>query len=230
MDKNTFLTPRVIIGAILIVLGGLFLLDNYDIIYFELPDFIFEWQMIFIIIGLILLASTRDKTAGLIFLAIGLFNYYPELWPLILVFIGLSILFRKSSLHGCCGKKGVDGSTSTKNIDDIIEDISVFGGGTKVFHSDNFKGGRIVAIFGGSEIRLTECQLAEGNNVLEITALFGGSTILVPRDWSVNIDITPIFGGFGDKRMKDPNQAYDNSKTLTISGVVIFGGGEIKSF
>ncbi|MBU1102015.1 MAG: cell wall-active antibiotics response protein [Bacteroidetes bacterium] len=230
MDKNSLLSTRVVIGAILIVLGGLFLLDNYDIIYFELPDFIFEWQMIFIIIGLILLSSTRDKTAGLIFLAIGLFNYYPELWPLILVIIGLSILFKKKTWSGHFGRKGSEGTTDKGSIDDFIEDVSVFGGGSKVFHSDNFKGGRIVAIFGGSEIRLTECQLAEGDNVLEITALFGGSTILVPRDWNVNIDVTPIFGGFGDKRIKDPNLAYDKSKRLTIRGVVIFGGGEIKSF
>ena len=229
MGKNTLSSPRVILGIILIVLGGLFLMDNYGIFYFELPDFLFHWQMIFIIIGLVILITAHNKTAGVIFLAIGLLNYLPELWPLILVAVGFAIIYRRGGYRRSTAH-GSDETNPNNTIDETINDISIFGGGTKVFHSDNFKGGNIVAIFGGSEIRLTECKLAEGENVLELTALFGGSTILVPRDWNVRIDILPVFGGFGDKRIKDPNLVFDNSRTLMIKGIVLFGGGEIKSF
>lgn len=219
----------MVIGIIFIIFGGLFLLDNYDIIYFELPHFLFQWQMIFIIIGTVLFVTSQNKTAGVIFLAIGLFNYFPELWPLVLILIGLAILYRRSTKKSFLGQN-FSFSSARGTVEEEFEDISVFGGGTKTYYSDSFKGGRVVSIFGGSEIRLTECKLAEGDNILEITALFGGNTLLVPRDWNVQIDVMPIFGGFSDKRLKDPNLVFDGSRKLLIKGVVIFGGGEIKSY
>ena len=230
MNKNSFLNPRIIMGIIFIVLGTLFLLDNYDLIYFELPDFIFHWQVIFIIIGIVLLVTAQNKTAGIIILAIGLFNFYPELWPLIFVFIGLAIIYRRSLGSKIFTKHFHAKVNAGESTDEDFEDISVFGGGTRNYYSDNFKGGRVVSIFGGSEIRLTDSKLAEGDNYLEITALFGGNTILVPRDWNVQIDVMPIFGGFSDKRLKDPNMVYDKSRKLIVKGIVIFGGGELKSF
>lgn len=230
MNKNTYLNPRVVIGIIFILLGSLFLLDNYDIIFFEVPDFLFDWQMIFIIIGTILILTARNKTAGVIFLAIGLFNYYPELWPVIIILIGLAIMHRRNIKRKFFTKTlGLEINHTTSSEDDF-EDISIFGGGTRNYHSENFRGGRVISIFGGSEIRLTESKLAEGENFLEITALFGGNTILVPRDWNVEIDVMPIFGGFSDKRLKDPNLVYDSSRKLLIRGIVIFGGGELKSY
>jgi len=40
--------------------------------------------------------------------------------------------------------------------------------------------------------------------------------------------LVPIFGGFSDKRIKDPNRVYEEDKLLLIKGLVLFGGGEIK--
>jgi predicted membrane protein len=115
------------------------------------------------------------------------------------------------------------------NLNDYVESINVFGGGHKIINTDNFKGGSIVSIFGGAEIDLTNAKLAEGNNVIEITAVFGGSTIIVPPDWKVDVDVLAIFGGFGDKRTKYPNKTYEEGKLLTVKGFVLFGGGEVKT-
>ena len=76
---------------------------------------------------------------------------------------------------------------------------------------------------------MNNCKLADGDNVLEIIAIFGGTTLIVPNDWRVNLDILPIFGGFGDKRIKDPNKTFLEGRSLIIKGVVLFGGGEIKT-
>ena len=67
----------------------------------------------------------------------------------------------------------------------MIDDVSIFGGGTKIISSDNFKGGNITAIFGGSEINLTGCKLANGDQVIDVLMIFGGSTIIVPKEWNV---------------------------------------------
>jgi len=216
---------RVIIGLILIILGGLFVLRNYDIVIFPY-DYI-TWEYFFILIGILFLTLSRNKTAGTIFIAIGLFNLYPELWPLLFVLIGLLIIFgRKGSLRIHNKDNQPEGK---RNSSDYVESVSIFGGGNKVIISDNFKGGSIVSIFGGSEINLTNSKLAEGENEIDITAIFGGSTLMVPADWKIEVDVLPIFGGFGDKRVKDPNKSFVEDRTLVIKGVVLFGGGEVKT-
>jgi predicted membrane protein len=113
---------------------------------------------------------------------------------------------------------------------DIIDDVAIFGGGTKIITSENFKGGNITAVFGGSEIILKGCKLAEGTNSIDILAVFGGTTIIVPNDWNIVMNVTSIFGGFSNKSVKDPSAAIDTSKTLIIKGLVVFGGGELKTY
>ncbi len=218
---------RVIIGALLILFGALFLLDNYNIFYF--PIDVFNWQYFFIGLGLLLLLISKNKTAGTILLAIGLFNLYPELWPLIFVAIGFLIIFRKGG-HFKHRVFSTSGASTSANERDVIEEVNIFGGTNKVINSDNFKGGNVVSIFGGSEINMTNCKLAEGQNELEVTFIFGGSTLIIPHDWKIELDVVAIFGGFGDKRRKDPNMVYDDKKLLIVKGFVLFGGGEIKKY
>lgn len=243
MQTNNNTTARLIAGLILIVLGGLFLLDNYGIIYFSLPNFIFQWEYILIIIGSIILATSHNKTAGIILIAIGLFSLFPEFWPLVLVGLGIYIILKRSKPKSDFINSGISGSfdqesmgsgdpnnnTSTnKSFQDSIDDVSIFGGGTKNFSSRNFTGGKLTAIFGGSDIHLENCSLAHGRNELDLFVMFGGYTIFVPQDWNVIIDLVPIFGGFSDRRIKDPNRVYEEDKVLIIKGMVLFGGGEIK--
>ncbi|TSA29858.1 MAG: hypothetical protein D4R68_01570 [Ignavibacteriales bacterium] len=216
---------RVIIGILLIILGALFVLRNYDILDF--PYEYFTWEYFFILIGLLFFFLSRNKTAGVVLMAIGLFNLVPELWPLLLVLIGLYIIFGRRG-HCRRSEEPVE-KGQPQNSNDYFESISIFGGSSKIVNSDNFKGGNIVSIFGGSEINLTNSKLAEGENNIEITAVFGGTTLIVPSDWNVELDVLPIFGGFGDKRMKDPNKKIQEGRKLLIKGIVLFGGGEIKT-
>lgn len=221
---------RVIIGILLMLIGGLFLLRNYEL--FNFPYEKITWEYFFILIGVLFFFLSRNKTAGVVFMAIGLFNLIPDLWPLLLVLIGLYIIFGR----GCCGGNRYfqsigarDSSIHQTEGKDYVESVNVFGGGNKVIHSNNFKGGNIISIFGGSDINLSNCKLAPGDNIIEITAVFGGTTIIVPYDWKIELDILPIFGGFGDKRTKDPNKTFQEGRALIIKGLVLFGGGEVKT-
>jgi predicted membrane protein len=223
---------RVIVGLVLIILGGLFFLSNYGI--YVVPDEFFAWEYFFILIGGLFLLLARNKTFGAILLGIGLFNLYPDLWPIILVLIGVYVIFGKKGKTKCFPKNisnAEEGTASFTEIDnkDFVESISIFGGGSKIVNSDNFKGGQIISIFGGSDINLNNSKLADGDNVIEVTAIFGGTTLIVPSDWKVVLDVIPIFGGFGDKRIKDPNKMFQEGRTLIIKGTVLFGGGEIKT-
>ena len=44
------------------------------------------------------------------------------------------------------------------------------------------------------------------------------------------MNVTSIFGGFSNKSVKDPSSFVDQSKTLIIKGLVVFGGGELKTY
>ena len=65
---------------------------------------------------------------------------------------------------------------------------------------------------------------------IEVFAMFGGWTLVVPPTWQVKTDVISIFGGISDKRMIGPENVRDNTQQLVVKGLVMFGGGEIKSY
>ncbi len=211
---------RLILGAIFVLVGVTLILRNLGFFDFEIPFHLVSWQVVFIGVGAIIIFSTGKVLPGTIFIAIGFLNWFPELWPLILIGIGIGVIYKKSD-----SKKNFDKSKISINK---LDDVAVFGGGNKIIESDNFEGGETVAVFGGSEIDLSTCKLAEGIQEIEIVAIFGGTSFIVPKDWNVQIDVLSIFGGFSDKRFKNPEAVRDNTRSLRIKGIVIFGGGELK--
>jgi predicted membrane protein len=116
----------------------------------------------------------------------------------------------------------------TEGNENFFEDIAIFGGGERRILTQTFKGGQLVAMFGGSKIDLIHSNIASGDKpVIEVVCIFGGSTLLVPSDWNVRVEVFNIFGGYVDKRI---TSQVDFNKTLIIKGVTIFGGGEVKSY
>lgn len=219
---------RIILGILFIGFGTLFLLDNYNIINFSFPFQIFDWRNILFIIGAFLLANSRFQP-GLILIAIGLIGHFPEFWPLLLVILGLSIIFKPKYNKNKSHNKGLyNPNPNNLNINEYIDDTSIFGGGKKIIKSENFKGGKITAILGGSDIDLYDSKLAEGINYLEILCIFGGCTLHLPKEWNVEFDVIPILGGFTDSRRKVPNLVYNPNSKIIIKGTCLFGGFEIK--
>ena len=223
---------RVWLGAILIILGGLFLLNSLDIFDFRFTRIFISWPFFFLVIGLYILVQTEKKVFGAILTGLGGLFLIPRIipgvyiswsvvFPILLIAVGLYII-----LHSRKNTEFLRGEIK----EDTVDDISIFGGGDKIVTSKNFKGGNITAIFGGSEINMTQCQLAEGVNSIDVFALFGGTTIIVPKHWNVVVSVSSILGGFSNKGIKDPTIEIDTSRSLVIKGLVIFGGGEVKNF
>jgi predicted membrane protein len=232
---------RIFVGIILILLGGLFLLDNLDIIYFNVPRIIFSFPALLIIFGIILIINSRRKNFGILLFLLGIFLLVPRIFPwvhysssivfpIIIILLGIFIITRKRNYDSSRGFNAFHHERANNLSADKIDEIAIFGGGEKIISSENFQGGNVTSIFGGSEIDLTNCKLAPGVNVIEILAIFGGNTFIVPKDWNIRTDVFPLFGGFSNKIYRDPTTVIDRDKTLLIKGVVIFGGGEIKSY
>ena len=228
---------HLLLGIVLMFLGLFLIADMADIVPWKLRDFIFTWQALLILLGIIFISNKESKGTGIILIAIGGFFLLPRFfelpyywrslfWPSILIILGLVVIFG-GRLHG--GKKAVFGSNSRSSSEDYLDDVAIFGGGDRNVNSQQFKGGKITHIFGGSKYDFSRARLAPGENHLELVLAFGGTKLIVPEEWDIKIEVTSVFGGFSDKRVRTIVER-DREKTLVITGVNVFGGGEIVNY
>jgi predicted membrane protein len=225
-DKRSFL------GFGLIIIGLLFIGKKSGLIPAEVTYYVFSIPALFIGLGLLNIFVKQKMQVGLMFLSAGIiwmawrvFDIPVDLkgmmWPIIAVVVGVLMVTVKSR-HRRFGKN--------ESSDHSIDMLTLFGGGNRKITSDQFVGGKVTCVFGGSEIDLTGTKLKDEECVMDIFTMFGGTEIAVPRNWEVQVDVVSIFGGFDDKR--GPVELVDgqSKKTLIIKGYSIFGGGEVKSY
>ncbi len=212
----------VIVGIVFIIVGVIVGLNSFGITNINI-FFDGWWTLLIIIPAINGLVTDEEKTGSIIWLIIGItlllgcqdLISFDILWkltlPVILVFIGLSIMFNNN------GKK------ISKNTDDN-EYCACFSGQTIKYDGKDFKGAEVNAIFGGITIDLTNAKVKDGA-VIDATAVFGGVTILIPEDLKVEIKSTSVFGGVSDKTK---NKEKKDKITLHVNGCSIFGGVDIK--
>jgi len=226
---------RPLIGVVLVVAGLFLVIRNTGFFPQFIDDVVFSWPMLLVTIGLVItIGSSGGKTSGIIIMAVGAFflipvifretfHMYNMFWPSIFIIIGIIFILTRRSGWGSV-------TPASQIGDDYIDYVNIFSGGERQIVSEKFRGGKVTAVFGGIELDLTKARLAEGTNVLEIACVFGGATIIVPDDWYVKIEVTPVLGGFGDSRKLNPGRTVDTSRYLIIKGAIVFGGGEVKSY
>ncbi len=229
---------HLLLGIVLMFLGLFLIADLADIIPWRLRDFLFTWQALLIFLGIIFLSNRENKGTGIVLIAVGSFFLLPRIidvpfywrslfWPAMLIMLGLVVIFG-SRRHGA-GSTFFRGSKRSGTGEDYLDDVDVFGGGDRTINSQNFKGGKITHIFGGSKYDMSNARLAPGKNNLEIVWIFGGSKFIIPEGWDVKVEVTSIFGGFSDKRVRSM-VVKETDRSIVISGTCIFGGGEIVNY
>lgn len=221
---NNNLTSRVLIGGLIVFLGIGFLIDQLFNVNFG-AIFSKSWPLILVLLGVIvIIRNGRQYFVGGILLITGVvmeisilaggrINLW-DLWPLILIFLGFSMIFNRNY-----GK-----NYKSEDSADKIESVVMFWGEDKKLSSKNFSGGNITAIFGGVKLDLRECELAKDETVINITGLFGGIEVIAPEKCNVVIKGLGILGGF-ENRKKDTDT--EKLPKLIIDGTAIFAGVEI---
>ena len=116
----------------------------------------------------------------------------------------------------------------TSSKEDFIDSTSIFGDTKHYIVSQQFLGGDVVNIMGGSTINLMHADL-KGPATLEVVQLFGGTTIVAPAHWIIQPEMASIFGGTEDKRFHTPAKP-DRTKILYLKGTSILGGITINSY
>jgi len=234
---------RVWIGLLLLVIGAVALLK---VALFPIPEWVYDWPMILIALGLFLGAGHgfRGGFWFVLMLIGGVFlirNNFPDLvmykylWPAALIILGLFFILRPRRQWAPEGQAATTTDTNlvtppagTSLNEDIIDSTSIFGGIKKNIISKNFKGGDITNIMGGSEIDLTQADI-NGVATIDLTQVFGGTKLIVPSNWQVKTHMAAVFGGVEDKRSAQ-HATLDPNKILILEGTSIFGGIEIRSY
>lgn len=222
------LTPHLMFGLMIILIGVVFTLDNLNIAHAE--DYLRFWPAGLIAIGLAKLWQVRhdqgSAIGGVLFTLIGSWmlldtlDYidvsFIDFWPLLLVFVGGMIVWQ-----GIRGRQQRLGGTTN----DTINAVAILSGVNRGSNSTAFKGGELTAFMGGCEVDLRNAAI-NGDAVIDVFAMWGGIEIRVPENWTVIGRVTPLMGGVED-HTRAPQAA--TAHRLTIRGMVIMGGIEIKN-
>jgi len=231
MTNHRHGSGRIFWGLMLIALGSLFLLDQMGELDFG--DIIGRyWPVIFILIGLAILINSgfRDAGSGLFFILFGAVFLLFELdilnhhvwhyvWPLAIIALGLWII-AKPALRGARGRD------FPPIKEDDLDATAVFAGMKRKVESRTFRGGEATAVFGSLDLDLTPAALEGNQATIELTAVFGGIDVHVPKDWKVVLADTPILGGIHDRRSAPA--ASGAGPTLHLKATAVFGNVEIK--
>jgi predicted membrane protein len=221
-------TPHLMFGLMIILLGVVFTLDNLDLA--DSRVYLQYWPAGLIVIGLAKLLQARTgegrSLGGLFFVGIGSWMLLDTLdvidvslmdfWPLLLVVVGGMIVWQaiRGRQHRATGVS-----------DETVDAIAVLSGVSRGSNSSAFRGGELTAFMGGCEIDLRRASI-NGEAVIDVFAMWGGIEIRVPENWTVIGRVTPLMGGFDDKTAPPVGTALHK---LIIRGVVLMGGVEVKN-
>lgn len=241
METKPTTDRRLIAGLLLVVAGALLMMDKLNLLPFNLSYYLISWKTLLIGIGIIILSSRENRVTGWIFVGLGLVLWLPDLvnypirlsaifWPAVLIGIGLIILSHKGGTKTKGSKAHIFSASKmpNENAEEYFDETAIFGGGNSRIISSNLRGGKLTAIFGGTDIDMKHATPSTDGCIIDAVVIFGGTNLLVPDDWQIKSEVVSIFGGFSDKRIV-PSQ-INPSKLIIIKGVALFGGIELKSY
>lgn len=201
---------RLLFGAIVALLGIVLLLDTtgaYSIdglsvflaglfVLYGLYRFVRSrltkvfWPGVFVLVGSLWLAVEFEVLTE---------SAAWDFWPVVLVLFGISVLLGRSGR--------------------VVVTHSVRG-----YVNEDVDGDEVVAVFGNARADLRDAVGSEHGTRypehLEPVAIFGTVDVMVPEDWTVDVETVRIFGDVEDRR-RHPGR--DGETDLVLRGAAIFG-------
>jgi predicted membrane protein len=215
---------KVVLGGFLTLLGLLLTADNFGLINSDpITDY---WSLVLVAIGVIVFAGGGSRlfalglvVAGLWILALNLgFILYDifDVWPLLLIAAGLVLIVRGIRPATPAAPKSVP--TNQTRVWSVLSSRKVRSA------SPDFSGGYAYAFMGGSEIDLTAAKISRSPAVIDVGAFWGSIEIVVPYDWEVVGEVTPVMAGFDDTT----RGGRESGQQLVVRGFAMMAGIEVK--
>lgn len=211
-------------GLVVLGLGVGLLLDSLGFINFG--GILSEWWPLFVILlGLVTFMNNPKRfilPAGILLIGVLLqlrtldiisFDVAALVWPAIMIFAGLSLIFDRTRLSPETVKE------------DLTSLFVIFAGIETRNKSDNYSGGKATAVLGGITLDLRDATIKK-EATLEVFTMMGGLELRVPEGWKVHASGTPVMGGWEDKTTAPTDK---NAPILHVNSTCIMGGVEIKN-
>ena len=221
---NNASLSRNIWGVALLAVGIGFLLDALNVIKFN--DIAATWWPTLIVIGGLgaLIGNPRNYVFPVGFALVGVLlqleqlgyidvNVYSLIWPIIIIAVGWSLLFRNRMNHP---------NTSDETTTNLFAALA---GIDNRVTTQIYKGGKASAVLGGISLDIRKANIKDVAE-LEVFTFWGGIELKVPENWHVNVSGTPLMGGWDNKADKPKDK---KAPTLNINATCIMGGVEIKN-
>jgi hypothetical protein len=215
----------MLLGVAIVLVGVVLLLRTTGL--YEVDYLLRFVPSLFVLLGIYALVVSGFRNvvgAGIVILVAGAWQLVTlgyleaeqlwDLWPLLIVFFGVSVLL------------GQYRSRREPTSADHPTALAIFGGSEPRSTSTQFTGADLTALFGGVELDLREAEVADPPAHVSATVAFGGAEIRVPEDWTVRLDVLPLFGGASDERPRSP--AEHEEVDLVVTGLALFGGVSIE--
>ena len=223
-------TPKLVVGLAIIVAGLVLTLDNLNLI--EAHTIFKLWPLVLVAMGI---AKIRQEGSGggmggwflvlagafLLLFTFARGHLAEALAPMLVVGLGILIVIKALKQN-----RGVPPELARS--DDFIQGTAIFGGFKRRVLTQAFKGGELTAIFGGYEVDLRGAALENGQARIDVFVLFGGGEIRVPDGWEIVNRATAIAGALNDSTHHGPSSTESRPR-LVITGLILFGGTEVKS-
>ena len=222
MNRQTL--SRNITGIVIFAAGAGLLLNALNVISINnlVNDY---WPLSIVLAGLlVLINNVRSWPVAAFLVALGGLYQLREadvidiqpwslVWPLILIFVGISIVFGRSYT----GKR-----VSKSDRDDVT---AILSGANVNNHSKAFKQSNATAIMGGARLDLREAEF-DKEALVDVFSFWGGVEIIVPENVVIRNQVANILAGTEDKTHQKTSK---NSPVLTIAGTVIMAGVSIRN-
>lgn len=232
MEKSN---GRYLFGILIITFGVIALLNNFGFTSISL-GYVFNlaWPLLFVIAGVNLI-TRKDLAAlatGAVLISLGVLwfgrnaglfdvdmsQFWKGFWPVLIIVIGLNILF----------KNGRDSEGNT----------AIMGSVEKTREPWDLKDAEYTAIMGGIDLDIRQAIFTKKEITLNLSAIMGGITVVVPADAAVTCTGTAILGGVdlmgrgsggivGSTSMQS-GDLQNSDKILHLKCTTIMGGIEIK--
>jgi predicted membrane protein len=226
-QRMSLFSSQAVIGFLLLLFGLAILLENLDVL--RAHDILKYWPLILMVFGLIKMSEggpVGARVFGLVLVIVGglflldnldiMYFRLWDLWPLIIVAIGISMIWR---VYG-------RGAEVAGPAESFVKSTVIVGGAKRLTSSKEFRGGELTAVMGGVHLDLRGAQIEGQEALIDLFAFWGGIEVLVPREWAVDVRVTPFLGGIEDKT-QHPSDA--TAKRLILRGTVVMGGAELKN-
>ncbi|MEA4924470.1 MAG: DUF5668 domain-containing protein [Syntrophomonadaceae bacterium] len=226
---------RNLAGLIIILLGVIGLLNNFGITAVSFSYVLnLAWPLLLIAAGinLIMSRSPGNMATGAVMLGLGaLFlgrnaglysldttNFWQIFWPVLIILIGLNILFKNDHNRG--------------------GNLAIMGAVDKSKEAWDLKSGDYTALLGGIDLDIRKARFIEKEVTLNLNAVMGGITLVVPDDIAVICKGTAILGGIDllgrgtggivGSSVLEVGGSGTAANVLRLNCICIMGGIEIK--